>query len=78
MGGYAIVGETFPVPSALPTDHGASFRKRSSVSLVKARSIRAHHDPQHGALWRLPVLFVLKQPLPDRHRDPSAGGGTEV
>jgi len=63
MGGYAIVGETFPV--AIGIAYGIVMRKLSEAVICffgegAANQGTFHESLNMAALWRLPVLFVCE------------------
>lgn len=63
MGGYAIVGETFPV--AIGIAYGIALRKLSEAVICffgegAANQGTFHESLNMAALWRLPVLFVCE------------------
>lgn len=63
MGGYAIVGETFPI--AIGIAYGIVLRKLSEAVIcffgeAAANQGTFHESLNMAALWRLPVLFVCE------------------
>lgn len=63
MGGYAIVGETFPI--AIGIAYGIMLRKLSEAVICffgegAANQGTFHESLNMAALWRLPVLFVCE------------------
>ncbi len=63
MGGYAIVGETFPI--AIGIAYGIVMRKLSEAVICffgegAANQGTFHESLNMAALWRLPVLFVCE------------------
>ena len=85
LGGYAIVGETFPIAI------GAAYRQamtpvagRGAVLLRRRRRQPGHFSrvAEHGRpVEAAGAVHLRKQPLPDRHRDSSSlrrGGGAQT
>jgi pyruvate dehydrogenase E1 component alpha subunit len=63
MGGYAIVGETFPI--AIGIAYGIALRKLSEAVICffgdgATNQGTFHESLNMAALWRLPVLFVCE------------------